>query len=201
MSILLYGCTIWKLIKRIEKKLDRNCTRKIQILLKKSWKQHPTKQQLYSHLPSISKTIQIRWTRHVRHCWRSKDKLVSDILLWTPTHGCASVGQPARTYLQQLFAIQDAVWKACQEQWMKGMDGKRKSKKPVLGAWLNDDSNKIYFPPDCKFVGYPFHTGSYLIIQHTQWESKFTNIIEGTHKKKSLCFNVYLNHHHHQNLL
>ena len=27
---------------------------------------------------------------------------ISDVLLWTPTHGCASVGRPARTYIQQL---------------------------------------------------------------------------------------------------
>ena len=38
----------------------------------------------------------------IRHCWRSKDELISDVLLWTPSHGCASVGWPARTYLQQL---------------------------------------------------------------------------------------------------
>ena len=36
------------------------------------------------------------------HCWRSKDELISDVLLWTPTHGCARVGRPARTYIQQL---------------------------------------------------------------------------------------------------
>ena len=35
-------------------------------------------------------------------CWRSKDELISDVLLWTPTYGCAKVGRPARTYIQQL---------------------------------------------------------------------------------------------------
>ena len=44
----------------------------------------------------------VRRTRHAGHCWRSKDELISDVLLWTPTHGCASVGRPARTYIQQL---------------------------------------------------------------------------------------------------
>ena len=53
-------------------------------------------------LPPITKTIQVRRTRHAGHCWRSKDELISDVLLWTPTHGCASVGRPARTYIQQL---------------------------------------------------------------------------------------------------
>ena len=58
--------------------------------------------QLYGHLPPITKTIQVRRTRHAGHCWRSKDELISDVLLWTPTHGCARVGRPARTYIQQL---------------------------------------------------------------------------------------------------
>ena len=89
--------------KCIEKKPDGNCTRMLRVILNKSWKQHPTKQQLYGHLPPISKIIQIRWTRHVRHCWRSKNELISDVLLWTSSYRHASVGQPIRTYLQQIF--------------------------------------------------------------------------------------------------
>ena len=84
-----------------KKKLDRNCTR-IWALLNKSRKQHPRKQQLYGYLPPISKTIQMRLTRHVRHCWRSRNELISDFLIWTPSHRCASVGWLIRTYLQQL---------------------------------------------------------------------------------------------------
>ena len=36
------------------------------------------------------------------HCWRSRDELIRDVLLWTPTHGRAKAGRPARTYIQQL---------------------------------------------------------------------------------------------------
>ena len=36
------------------------------------------------------------------HCWRSRDELISDALLWTPTYGRAKAGRPARTYIQQL---------------------------------------------------------------------------------------------------
>ena len=43
-----------------------------------------------------------RWTRHAGHCWRSRDELIRDVLLWTPTHGRAKAGRPARTYIQQL---------------------------------------------------------------------------------------------------
>ena len=53
-------------------------------------------------LAPITKTIQVRRTRHAGHCWRSKDELISDVLLWAPTHGCARVERPARTYIQQL---------------------------------------------------------------------------------------------------
>ena len=74
----------------------------LRAILNKSWRQHPTRHQLYGHLPPITKTIQVRRTRHAGHCWRSRDKLISDVLLWTPTHGRAKAGPPARTYIQQL---------------------------------------------------------------------------------------------------
>ena len=74
----------------------------ISLLSSKSWRQYPTRHQLYGHLPPITKTIQVRWTRHAGHCWRSKDKLISDVLLWTPAYGQVKAGRPARTYIQQL---------------------------------------------------------------------------------------------------
>ena len=70
--------------------------------MNKSWRQHPTRHQLYGHLPPITKTIQVRRTRHAGHCWGSKDELISDVLLWTPAYGQAKAGRPARTYIQQL---------------------------------------------------------------------------------------------------
>ena len=88
----------------MEKKLDSNYTRMLWVILNKSWRQHPTKQQLYSHLPPITKIIKIRRTRHTGHCWRSKDKHISDVLLWTPSHRRAKAGWPARNYIQQLCA-------------------------------------------------------------------------------------------------
>ena len=100
--ILLYGCTIWTLTKWMEKKLDGNYTRTLWRILNKSWRQHPTKSQLYGHLPPIAKTIKVRRTRQAVHCWRSKDELISDILLWTPPYGRTKAGRPAWTYIQQL---------------------------------------------------------------------------------------------------
>ena len=102
VSILPYGCTTWTLTKRLEKELDGNYTRMLRAILNKSWRQHPTRHQLYGHLPPITKTIQVRRTRHAGHCWRSKDELISDVLLWTPTYSQAKAGRPAGTYIQQL---------------------------------------------------------------------------------------------------
>ena len=67
VSILLYGCTTWTLTKPMEEKLDGNYTRMLRAILNKSWRQHPTKQQLYGHLPPITNTIKIRRTIHARH--------------------------------------------------------------------------------------------------------------------------------------
>ena len=104
VSILLYGCTTYTLTKRMEKKINGNYSRMLRAILNKFWRQHPTKQQLYSHLSPITKTIRVRRIRHAGHCWGSKDELISDVLLWTPSHGRAKAGRPARTYIQQLCA-------------------------------------------------------------------------------------------------
>ena len=53
VSILLYGCTNWTLTKRLKKKLDGNYTRMLRAILNKSWRQHPTRHQLYGHLPPV----------------------------------------------------------------------------------------------------------------------------------------------------
>ena len=98
VSILLYGCTTCTLTKRLEKKLDGNYTRMLRAILNKSWRQHPTRHQLYGHMPPITKTIQVRQTRHAGHCWRNREELISDVLLWTP-HIWPS---KRRTYIQQL---------------------------------------------------------------------------------------------------
>ena len=83
--ILYIYIYIYMLARRIEKKRDWNCTRMWIAMLNKSWKQHPTKQQLYGHSPPIFKTIQVKW---------------SEVLLWTPAQERGSF----TTYRQQLCA-------------------------------------------------------------------------------------------------
>ena len=64
--ILVCGCTM--LAKYTEKKLKANHTRMLFDILNISEKENLSKQQLYSHLPPISKTIQVRRTGHAGHC-------------------------------------------------------------------------------------------------------------------------------------
>ena len=146
VSILLYGCATWTLTKRLEKKLDGNYTRMQRAILNKSWRQHSTRHQLCGHLPPITTTIQVRRTRHAGHCWRSRDELISDVLLWTPTYGRAKAGRPARTYIRQLY--EDTGW--CPEDRPEAMNDREKWRERVRDIrdsgttwwwWFNGISN------------------------------------------------------------
>ena len=146
VSILLYESTTWTLTKRMEKKLDGNYTKMLWVILNKSWRQYPTMQQLYGHLPPIAKTIKVRRTRHAGHSWRSRDELISDVFLWTSSHGRTKAGQPARTYIQQLCADTGCSPEDLPERWTIGRSGERGSGISVLIACHDyDDDLKLKF--------------------------------------------------------
>ena len=116
----------------MEKKLDGNYARMLRAILNRSWRQHPTKQQRHGHLPPITKTIRVRRTRHVGHCWRSRDEL-----LWTSSQGRATGGRPARTYIQQLCvntgcSLEDLLGA------MDDKDGWRKRESQGDACWQHD---------------------------------------------------------------
>ena len=161
-SILLYGCTTWTLTKRLEKKLDGNYTRMLRAILNKSWQQHPTRHQLYGHLPPITKTIQVRRIRHAGHCCRSRDEPIRDVLLWIPTHGRVKAGRPARTYIHSYVRIQDVVLKTYLGRWTIGRSGERGSEISVLPARYDDDDeitlrwNTIRYNFSSRSVGWSY---------------------------------------------
>ena len=139
VSILLYGSTTWTQTKRLKKKLDGNYTRMLRAILNKSWWQHPTRHQLYGHLPPIMKTIQVRRTRHAGHCWRSKDELISDVLLWTLHMAKQKQNDQLEYTFSSYVRIQDVALKTCQRRWIIGRSIKRGSGISVLVAWHDDD--------------------------------------------------------------
>ena len=114
----------------------------LRAILNKSWRQHPTRHQLYGHLPHITKTIQVRRTRHAGHCWRSRDELIRDVLLWTPTYGRGKAGRPARTYIQQLCKDTECSPENLPEAMNNREKGReRESGISVLAAWHDDDDD------------------------------------------------------------
>ena len=133
------GCagSVWMYQWKTEKKLYRNYTKMLCAVFNKSWKQHPTKQQLYSHLLFIWQTIQVRLARHADYCWTR----TSDILLWTLTYGCTRVGQLVRTYISSV-----KYWMQSKRpfrnnghyRWMG-----RESGNSMLSAQLDDDDDYI----------------------------------------------------------
>ena len=140
-SILLYGCTTWTLTKRLEKKLDGNYTRMLRAILNKSWRQHPTIHQLYGHLPPITKTIPVRRTRHAGHCWRSRDELIRDVLLWTPHMAVQKQDDQHEHTFSSYVRIRDVVLKTCLGRWTIGRSGERGSGISVLPAGHDDDDD------------------------------------------------------------
>ena len=98
-SILLYGSATWTLTKTHEKLIDGTYTRMMRAALNISWRQHPTKEQLYGNIPSISMLIRKRRLRFTGHCFRSKKELISELILWNSRYGHRSAGRPKITYL------------------------------------------------------------------------------------------------------
>ena len=144
VPMLLYGCNAWTLTKRMEKKLDGNYIKMLRAIFNKSWRQHLTKQQLYGHLQPITKTTKVRRTRHVGHCWRSWDKLISDVLL-----RCSLRVDEQRLYdqLEPIYKssvlIQDVAWRICRGRWTIETGGKRGSRKSMLAARHDDADDDI----------------------------------------------------------
>ena len=95
-SVLLYGSSAWTLTKRLESKPNGTYTRMLRAILNIHWSAHPSKERLYGNLVQITSVIKERRTRFAGLCYRSKDAVVSNLILWTPKHGKAKVGRPSK---------------------------------------------------------------------------------------------------------
>ena len=130
------------LTKRLEKELDGIYTRMLRAILNKSWRQHPTRHQLYGHLPPITKTILVRRAIHAGHCWRSKDELISHGLLWTPHMAGQKQDDQHEHTFSSYVRIRDVALKTCQRLWTSGKSGERGPGISVLVARHDDDEEE-----------------------------------------------------------
>ena len=97
----------------------------------------------------LSRKLKIRRTRHSGHCRRSRDDLISEVLLRTPSYGRVKAGRPAQTYIQPL-----CVDTGCSsEDLPEAMDdSERGSGISVLMAWHDDDDDDVYwYPPPNRY--------------------------------------------------
>ena len=118
----------------------------LRAVLNKFWRRHSTKPQLYSHLPSISKTIQIRLARYAGPCWRSKVHTDEQVL----------GDQPEPIYNSSVLT-QYVAWKTYRKRWTIETSGVRGSGKSVQASRHDDDDddsslweNKAIFRPICN---------------------------------------------------
>ena len=98
LLVLQYGCTIWTLTKILKKepvgKYKQCC-----VLFRNVTDAAPVR-----HLISF----RVRWIAHIELCCRRKDKLISNVYLWSSTHGHTSYEWPAKTSICQFCA--DTRW-------------------------------------------------------------------------------------------
>ena len=120
-----------------EKMLDENGTRIL--LWTNPGSNSPQNSSCMTTYISSHRTIQVRQTNHTMHCWRSKDKLISNVLLLQIDTPYNSKRLTYNSCVQTLCAIR----MTCLERWMVGIYWKRE--KSVLLAWLNDNDNKSCF--------------------------------------------------------
>ena len=133
---------------------------------------------------SITKTIKVRRTRHAGHCWRSRDELISDILLWTPTYGRAKVGRPAWTYIQQLCE-DTGCWPEDLPEAMNDWEKWRERVRDIRAGdrtwwwwyiWLNNKDtfclyNFIRILSSGNLLRFLLRLGTRLYDLSTQWDS------------------------------
>ena len=101
-TVLLYGSSSWTLTKALSQKIDGAYTKMLRVVKNVTWEQHVTNKVLYGKLPSITTIIEERRLRFSGHCFRSKQEVVHQLILWEPKHGRRSVGGQLRTYVDQL---------------------------------------------------------------------------------------------------
>ena len=118
-------------------------------------KHHPTKQLLYIYLPAI----QIRRTRHIGHCWRSKNVLISDVLLRIPSRGHICVGWLAKTYFKHLCANTECYLEnlprgmADRDWWSeRERERERGGRGSFFSSHFDDDINKFSLVTFCYSV-------------------------------------------------
>ena len=80
--ILMYGAETWAMKAQIQKRLDGCYTNLLRRAQNLSWKNHRILEQIYRSIPKIPERLAQRRARFAGHCFRAKDEVISDLILW-----------------------------------------------------------------------------------------------------------------------
>ena len=114
-------------------------TRMLQAILNKSWRQHPTKQQLYDFLPPSRKLSKL------------DEQDVLDTVGEVVTYSCGPLHMDEQRLDDQLeptfnssVLLQDVALKTYQKRWMIERGGRRESGRSMLVMRHDDDDDDVY---------------------------------------------------------
>ena len=154
-----------------------------------------------------SVAIQVRQTTYAWHNWKSKDKSISDVLLWTPIHGHTRVGWPGKTYIHQHSAEMEC-WLEDLTRVMTDRDRwrerDRESRESVLSARFFDNHHHHHVAlvaqisltfsrhSSLSFIALGRSSGQHPVSSHSCWmyvragRPDFARPCVGVHKSTSL---------------
>ena len=150
-------------------------------ILNKSWRQHPTRHQLYGHLPPITKTIQVRRTRHADTAGEARTNSSVMYSYGAPHMATQKQDDQLEHTYSSYVRIRDVTLKTCQKRWMIGRSGKRVSGISVLAARLDDDD-------DCHTQKNPFTEGHSL---PTKWLHVCVHLYNNFYEEKKYVY-IYI---------
>ena len=111
----------------------------LRAILNKSWRQHPTRHQLYGHLPPITKTKKLDEPDTQDTAGEARTNSSVMYSYGTPAYGQAKAGRPARTYIQQLCEDTGCSPEDLPKAMNDRRSGERGSGISVLAAQHDDD--------------------------------------------------------------
>ena len=105
---------------------------------------------LYIYIYIYIYIIKVWRTRHAGHCCRSRDELISDVLLWTPMAE-QKQGEQLEPRYNSSVRIRYVALRTNQKQWTTGWNGKRGSGMSMLVVRQDDlyIYIYIYWSDDC----------------------------------------------------
>ena len=122
---------------------DGNYTRMLRAVLNKSWRQHPTRLQLYGHLPPSQKLYKFDEPDTRDTAGEARTSSISDVLLYGPPLMDVQVwdDQHELTY-SSYVRTRVVILKTCRRRWVIGRNGERRSGISAQTARHDDDDDK-----------------------------------------------------------